>query len=102
MQPAAAKASKGITEEAYAAELQKRDEAAQQLKNKLAHAQGEAERAKHKLDSTINENRIKKREWERERQNMKRQLENSQAEVVPNPAAWRRSQPRHPSLPAPQ
>jgi len=52
-----------------------------QLRSKLAHSESERERDKHKLQRTVDAAQLKRREWEREKQSLKRQLENHEAEV---------------------
>ena len=52
-----------------------------QLRSKLAHSESERERDKHKLQRTVDAAQLKRREWEREKQGLKRQLENHEAEV---------------------
>ena len=52
-----------------------------QLRSKLAHSDSERERDKHKLQRTVDAAQLKRREWDREKQSLKRQLENHEAEV---------------------
>ena len=52
-----------------------------QLKNKLSHVEGDREREKHKLQKTVDAANIRRKEWDREKQQLKRQLENHEAEV---------------------
>ena len=51
------------------------------LKSKLSHLEGERERDKHKLQKTVDAANIRRKEWEREKLSLKRQLENHEAEV---------------------
>ena len=51
------------------------------LKSKLSHLEGERERDKHKLQKTVDAANIRRKEWEREKLQLKRQLENHEAEV---------------------
>ena len=48
---------------------------------KLSHLEGERERDKHKLQKTVDAANIRRKEWEREKLQLKRQLENHEAEV---------------------
>ena len=52
-----------------------------QLRNKLAHVESEREREKHKLQRTVDAAQLRRREWEREKQALRRQLENLETEV---------------------
>lgn len=51
------------------------------LKSKLSHFENERERDKHKLQKTVDAANIRRKEWDREKQQLKRQLENHEAEV---------------------
>jgi myosin-5 len=51
------------------------------LKSKLSHLENERERDKHKLQKTVDAANIRRKEWEREKLQLKRQLENHEAEV---------------------
>ena len=63
------------------AELDEANAKVEQFKSKLHHVESERERDKHKLQRTVDAAQLKRREWEREKQSLKRQLENHEAEV---------------------
>jgi len=72
-----------------AAELQRKEESEKKLKDQLQSMKAELERVtrqhealKSKQEQTGEQQRLKKKEWERERLAMKRQLENTAAEVA--------------------
>ena len=52
-----------------------------QAEAKIAHAEHEKDRDKHKLQRTVDAAQLKRFEWEREKQSLKRQVENHEAEV---------------------
>jgi len=67
--------------EALQAEVAAMKTKVQHAESRLAHADSERERDKHKLQRTIDHHQLKRREWEREKQSIKRQLENQEAET---------------------
>ena len=71
----------GIPNYEAAAALEESQATVGQLRSKLAHSESERERDKHKLQRTVDAAQLKRREWEREKQSLKRQLENHEAEV---------------------
>ena len=52
-----------------------------QAEARISHSEHERERDKHKLQRTVDAAQLKRFEWEREKQSLKRQVENQEAEV---------------------
>lgn len=51
------------------------------MRNKLAHAQSERQRERHKLESNLDAMRIKQAQWESERVEFRRHTDHLQGEV---------------------